>query len=242
MTLEQLTFRLTRASRRQPIKTFFLAGFLLVQSVVAATANPGGSAAEPKGNACAPAGIDTPLANEPASSGIMFNLAEHPKSIRAVAGRLLDEALVQQQGLEAGLACADCKGPGRARVVYKVAPMHFLPDREQKAVCLKLDGQTRKRPFEFAPRRFGSVTELNDWIMGFSQGRGPEGEELYRRCSANCSPRYEFVIAREKEGLNLETRVQCGPARDRSSDEYAISTALRVDCGLQRRAVAEARN
>lgn len=217
---------------------------MLVQSLVAAAASPDASGvadpAENGGKACAPGGRDTPIADEPASSGIMYNLAEHPKSIRAVAGRLLDEALGRQQGLETGLACADCKGTGRARIVYRVAPVHFLPDREQKAVCLRLDAQTRKRPFEFAPRSFGSVTELNDWIMGFSQGRGEDGQELYRRCAANCSPRYEFVIAREADGLQVETKVQCGPARDRSSDEYAVSTALRVECAVPRRAIAEA--
>jgi len=169
----------------------------------------------------------------------MYNLAEHPKSIRAVAGRLLNEVLAQQKSPAAGLACADCKTPARPRVVYKVAPVHFLPDREQKAVCLKLDAQTRKRPFEFASRRFGTVTELNDWVMEFSQGRGEEGQELYRRCAANCSPRYQFEIAEDAEGLSVATRVQCGPARDRASDEYAVSTALRVDCGATKGAVAQ---
>lgn len=212
--------------------------------MAAAAASPDGAGtAGPtarRGENCSPGSVDAPIADELASAGIMYNLAEHPKSIRAIAGRLLDEALERQQHVDSEVACTDCKGSRRARIVYKVAPVHFLPPREQKAVCLRLDAQTRKRPFEFAARRFGSVTELNDWIMGFSQGRGAEGEDLYRRCAANCSPRYEFVIAKEAAGLQVETRVQCGPARDRASEEYAVSTALRVDCAPPKRAVAAA--
>lgn len=192
-----------------------------------------------QGKACTPGVVDLPLANEPASAGIMYNLAEHPKSIRAVAGRLLNEALAQQKKPAAGLACADCKTFARPRVVYKVAPVHFLNEREQKSVCLKLDAQTRKRPFQFPTRRFATVTELNDWVMEFSQGRGEEGQELYRRCSANCSPRYQFEIAQDAKGLAVDTRVQCGAARDRASDEYAVSTALRIDCGAPKGAVAQ---
>jgi hypothetical protein len=195
----------------------------------------------PQGKACAPGAADVPIAKEPASAGIMYNLAEHPKSIRAVAGRLLIEALEKQQSPAAGLTCADCKNPARPRVVYTVAPVHFLQEREQKAVCLRLDAQTRKRPFEFAPRRFATVTELNDWVMEFSQGRGTEGQELYRLCAANCSPRYQFEIAQDADGLSVTTQVQCGLARDRASDEYAVSTALRVGCAVEKRAVAEVR-
>ncbi len=194
-----------------------------------------------QGKACASGAVDVPIANEPASAGIMYNLAEHPKSIRAVAGRLLNDALEKQQSPAAGLACADCKTPERPRIVYRVAPVHFLHAREQNAVCLRLDTQTRKRPFEFAPRRFATVTELNDWVMEFSQGRGKEGQELYRLCSANCSPRYQFEIAQDADGLSVDTQVQCGSARDRASDEYAVSTALRVGCAVEKRAVAEVR-
>jgi hypothetical protein len=216
---------------------------LLVQSLAAVAASPNGAGdagAARRVEHCPPGGADTPIADEIASAGIMYNLAEHPKSIRAVAGRLLDEALGRQQRAATGVACANCKGATTARVVYKVAPMHFMPAREQKAVCLRLDAQTRQRPFEFAPRRFASVTELNDWIMGFSQGQGADGGELYRRCAANCSPRYEFVIAKDAAGLQVETRVHCGPARDRASDEYAVSTALRIECARTKPAVAAA--
>lgn len=169
----------------------------------------------------------------------MYNIAEHPASIRAVAGRLLNEALDRQKkAASVATACGDCRDDV-PRVVYKVGPIHLLPAAEQQAVCRKLDAQTRVRPFEFPPRHFKSISALNDWVMAFSQGRGEEGKELYRRCEANCSPNYQFTIEPNEAGLQVETRVHCGLARDRDSNDYEVSTALRLECSAPSRPVAE---
>lgn len=186
--------------------------------------------------------MTVPLASEVGSSGIMYNLADHPQSIKAVARRLLDEALARQKELagDAVNCGADCDEDTQPRVVYEVGPLHLLPEQEQKAVCRKLDAQTRDRPFEFATRHFESTSALNEWVMSFSQGRGAEGEELYRRCAANCSPSYQFTIAPDDQGLQVETRVHCGFARDRSSNDYEVSTALRLECDEASHPVAEA--
>ncbi len=188
---------------------------------------------------CEPGAADLPIASEVGSAGIMYNIAEHPESIRAVAGRLLNEALDRQKkAASAATACGDCRDDA-PRVVYRVGPIHLLPAKEQQSVCRKLDAQTRVRPFEFAPRHFESISALNDWVMAFSQGRGEEGKELYRRCEANCSPNYQFTIEPDGAGLQVETRVHCGLARDRDSDDYAVSTALRLECNAPTRPVAE---
>lgn len=179
---------------------------------------------------CKPGIADVPIASEVGSAGIMYNIAEHPESIRAVAGRLLNEALDRQKKAKtAATACGDCRDDA-PRVVYQVKPIHLLPAAEQQAICRKLDTQTRVRPFEFAPRHFESINALNSWVMAFSQGRGEEGKELYRRCEANCSPNYQFTIEPDETGLQVETRVHCGLARDRDSNDYAVSTALRLEC------------
>ena len=157
----------------------------------------------------------------------MYNLAEHPKSIRAIAGQQLKDALEKREQAAAGAACADC---AKTRVVYRVAPTVFLPRESQQAVCLSLEQETRAQPFKFADRRFENLNQVNDWVMQFSQGRGPEGKDLYERCGANCSPRYEFLIAPDADGIALTTRVACGLARDRSSEDYEVSTALRTEC------------
>ncbi|MGE3774250.1 MAG: hypothetical protein AB7I32_15095 [Gammaproteobacteria bacterium] len=188
---------------------------------------------------CEPGSADLPIASEIGSAGIMYNIAEHPSSIRAVAGRLLNEALDRQKkAASAATACGDCRDDV-PRVVYKVAPIHLLPEPKQQAVCRKLDAQTRVQPFEFPPRRFESISALNDWVMAFSQGRGEEGKELYRRCEANCSPHYQFTIEPDDGGLQVETRVHCGLARDRDSNDYEVSTALRLECDAPSRPVAE---
>jgi len=201
---------------------------------------PAGQAAPaaPKAAACKPSTREMPIASELGSAGIMYNIAEHPESIRAVAGRLLNEALNQQK--KSAADCAGCAGDAGPRIVYKVAPVHLLADKDQDAVCRTLDAKTGKHPIQFPPRHFANIPALNDWVMAFSQGRGDEGKQLYERCPANCSPRYQFVIAPIADGLEVETRVHCGLARDRASDDYDVSTALRITCDEAAPPVAEA--
>jgi hypothetical protein len=199
---------------------------------------PGAAGAAPKAAACAAARHDVPIASELGSAGIMYNIAEHPESIRAVAGRLLNEALTRQKKADPAVKCDACEGDAKPRIVYRVAPVHLLADKDQDPVCRNLDAETAKRPLEFPARHFGSIPELNDWMMAFSQGRGDEGKQLYAQCAGNCSPRYQFVIAPVDDGLEVETRVQCGLARDRSSDDYEVSTALRIDCNAATKPVA----
>ncbi len=179
--------------------------------------------------ACAGRAVETPLAKETASAGIMYNLAEHPKSIRAVAARLLQEALDAKTAAQT-TACGDCTPDTERKVVYRVAPTVFLPEGGQQAVCTAFEAETAKQPWAYPDQHFDSLDALNAWVMEFSQGRGPQGERLYQQCSANCSPRYIFTIAAEKSGLAVQTRVQCGLARDRNSNDYSVSTALRTSC------------
>lgn len=171
---------------------------------------------------------DRSLAHEIASSGIMYNLAEHPKSIRAVATRLLKEALEQREKPVA--PCDGCKGKTSTRVVYRVAPTKFLPNNQQDAVCHTLARDTLTHPFQYAEKSFKSVEALNSWVMTFSQGNGEEGRDLYQRCLSNCSPQYEFRIHPVGKELAVATRVRCGLARDRESEDYEVSTALGYEC------------
>ncbi|MCZ6667022.1 MAG: hypothetical protein O7B81_17115 [Gammaproteobacteria bacterium] len=172
---------------------------------------------------------ETPLAIEYGSAGIIQNLAGHPDSIREVAGRLLEEALTSEAADPAGCG-SGCRDSERAEVVYRVAPMSLLAAEDQHEVCIKLDTETKEKPLVFEPREFETVDALNDWIMDFSQGWGEDGKLLYERCYSNCSPRYTFLIAEHTSGYAVRTEVHCGLARDRSNDQYRISTALRRSC------------
>ncbi len=175
-------------------------------------------------------GIDKPLGATTASVGIMYNLAEHPKSMRVVASDLLAQALVETAPSPSKPGCDNCAGSISKRVLYRVAPTVFLPAKEQPAVCVRLEETTRAQPFTYPARSFNSVAALNDWVMAFSRGHSPEGKDLYARCVDTCSPRYQFLVAPEGGSLAVQTQVQCGLARDVKSDEYAVSTALRAMC------------
>lgn len=181
---------------------------------------------------CAPAVHETPIAAETGSVGIIKNLAEDPTSIRAIAGRLLTDALAaDSKDPNAGCDAACAQRP-HAQIVYRVAPTAYLADDQQREVCRKFENETASHPLTFNQREFRSVDELNEWIMAFSQGRGDDGRLLYELCSSNCSPRYTFLIAEQNAGYAVRTEVLCGLARDRSNDVYRVSTAVRHTCAV----------
>lgn len=181
---------------------------------------------------CALTPDETPIASETGSVGIVKNLAEHPSSIRAIAGRLLSDALIAD-GKQAGTDCdAACAQRATAEIVYRVAPTAYLADDQQREVCRKFESETSSHPLTFNQRQFRSVDELNEWIMAFSQGHGEDGRLLYELCSSNCSPRYTFLIAEQNAGYAVKAEVLCGLARDRSNDVYRVSTAVRRSCAV----------
>jgi hypothetical protein len=180
---------------------------------------------------CPEVSAEQPLETRIGSAGILYNMAEHPKSIRAVAAKLLSNALDGQDNSN-GASCPGCTASASPEVVYRVSPKVFLPAAKQAPLCRTLEAATSKAPLRFAPQEFKSVEALNAWVMEFSQGRGELGKQLYDQCGGNCSPRYEFQIAQGEGGLNVEASVICGLARDTASDEYEVSTAVRRRCAL----------
>jgi hypothetical protein len=187
---------------------------------------------------CADSAQETPLRQQIASAGIMHNLAEHPKSIRAVAAKLLTDALDSAHPPAAcAVGCSPAKTPA---VIYRVAPLAFLPAAKQEALCLTLEKDTQSHPLLFSPAEFKTVEKLNAWVMEFSQGRGEQGKKLYEQCGGNCSPRYTFSIAQGANGLKVDASVVCGLARDKSSDDYTVSTAVRDRCEVDTTPLASA--
>ncbi len=187
---------------------------------------------------CADSSQETPLRQQIASAGIMHNLAEHPKSIRAVAAKLLTDAL---DSPHPPAACAvGCKPAKTPAVIYRVAPVAFLPAAKQQALCLSLEKDTQSHPLLFSPAEFKTVEKLNAWVMEFSQGRGDQGKKMYEQCGGNCSPRYTFLIAQGANGLKVDASVVCGLARDKSSDDYTVSTAVRDRCEVDTTPLASA--
>ena len=173
---------------------------------------------------------EKPLESREGSAGILYNLAEHPKSIRAVAAKLLSEALDQTVTHDAEACGSGCVPASQLEVVYRVTPKDFVPKAKQQGLCLKLEKETTQTPLKYPTQEFDSVENLNAWVMEFSQGRGELGKQLYAQCGGNCSPRYEFTIAQGAGGLRVDTAVVCGLARDTSKEAYKVSTAVRQRC------------
>ena len=184
------------------------------------------------GAECAPTTHETPIATETGSVGIIKNLAEDPSSIRAIAGRLLNDALAADSRDPNAGCDASCAQRAHSQIIYRVAPTAYLADHQQREVCRKFENETASHPLTFNQREFRSVEEMNEWITAFSQGRGEDGRLLYELCSSNCSPRYTFLIAEQNAGYAVRTEVLCGLARDRSNDVYRVSTAVRHTCAV----------
>ena len=182
------------------------------------------------GSSCHVFPHESALDSELGSVGFMKNMAEHPESIRAVAARLLTQALQSRQIKEPPACDVACASQLQANVVYRVEPTVFLPEQKQQALCLSLEEQTKSEPMHFGKKEFESVAKLNDSIMEFSQGRGDDGKLLYEQCGGNCSPRYTFYIAKDAEKLTINADILCGLARDKKSDQYAVSTSIRWQC------------
>ncbi len=182
---------------------------------------------------CTSSSNEVPLATATGSVGIIKNLAEDPSSIRSIAGRLLASALSSSDASTSDKTChAACVQSEKSQIVYRVAPTAYLANDLQRDVCVKFENETTSHPLAFEQREFHSVDELNEWIMAFSQGRGEDGRLLYELCSSNCSPRYTFLIAEQNSGYAVKAEVLCGLARDKSSDVYQVSTAVRRTCAL----------
>lgn len=207
-----------------------LRAFLLAL-VMIPLATPASDVVATHGN-CAPNAHETPIATETGSVGIIKNLAEDPSSIRAIAGRLLNDALMADSKNPDTGCDAACAQRANSQIVYRVAPTTYLADEQQLDVCRKFENDTTSHPLTFNQREFRSVDEMNEWIMAFSQGRGEDGRLLYELCSSNCSPRYTFLIAEQNAGYAVRTEVLCGLARDRSNDVYRVSTAVRRTCAV----------
>lgn len=184
---------------------------------------------------CNARSAETPLGTEEGSIGVMFNFAEHPKSLRAVAKRMLSAAVDASAQAQKSNCTGPCSSDPAPSVVFRVAPIVLLPQQDQAPLCLKLAAQTHKRPFKYDVREFPSVEKFDAWIMQFSQGQGPDGKLLYQQCGGNCDPAYTFIVAQGKAGLKVDTEVYCGFARDRKSEMFNLSTALRPLCSQAKR-------
>lgn len=169
-----------------------------------------------------------------ATASFFANERNKPGSIRYESGAILEKA---DSGLASaekpgGLCPAGCTLPEKPVIVFRAVPQKFLTDYSDYNMCQKLLEQTEKAPFEYN-KDFSSMPQVQSWFSDFSRGKGPDGQNMYQRCSGQCSPQYEFFIVNTNGKLALDADVVCGHARDKNNNMYDISYSYKWQCRAQ---------
>ena len=107
-----------------------------------------------------------------------------------------------------------------------------MSDSNDKEYCKDLEKQTSKSPLSYSNSGLHSIEDLNKWIGDLSQGKGMNGGDLYKKCDRSCSPRYEYLITRNKgdTGHTVNASVICGSPRDKSNNNYMLDAFFRWSC------------
>ena len=190
---------------------------------------PQAASAEP---ACDSVKKDMGLRATVATAGGWANLRKAEGSLSYESQTMLNEA-------SANLPLADppqdfcpegCKVSPRPLVVFRSIPNKFLSVYSDAAKCDAFFAQTKKQPLSFPNRVFASQTEFNAWFGDFSQGKGVDGAALYVQCDGDCSPQYICLIQPDADKIHVNAEVICGPARDKSDNQYQLSYGYRWSC------------
>lgn len=168
---------------------------------------------------CTPAFDTTTLAVETASAGYLSNIMNKSGSIRATSKRILTSAIESSRS----------KDPVQS-VIFTSTPVLSKKADDDDPMCARYEQATKKNPLRFEDKHFDTVDDLTGWIMDFTQGKGSDGEALYRQCPGKCSPRYTWLIEPGESGLKVQARVVCALPRDRDGDMYELTTALAPKC------------
>jgi len=169
---------------------------------------------------CTSSSNATQLSTEMGSAGVIANLTNRSNSIRAISHRMLTSAI----------DIAKSKKPEKT-VIFSSIPELSKKTTGDEQMCARHEQETKKQPIEFNDIHFESTEALTEWIMDFTQGKGSDGESLYKQCPGECSPQYTWWIEPQMaSNLNVQARVVCGMPRDHSSDLYRLTTALAPAC------------
>lgn len=182
-------------------------------------------------NKCSSAVRDVRMESTQATASFFANEGNKPGSIRYESGAILEKA---DNGLASAQKPADlcpqgCTLPDKPVIVFRAIPQKFLTSYSDYNKCQKLLEETEKTPFEYN-KDFSSMSEVESWFSDFSRGKGADGQNMYDRCSGQCSPQYEFFIADTNGKLALDADVVCGHARDKDNNMYDISYSYRWQC------------
>lgn len=186
---------------------------------------------------CSGAYVEVAGSSALGSASLWSNVRSAGNSLKVQSRTLLEQAAASRKVMAPpSSGCpAGCKPAGPPLIVFRSVPNMFREDYSDAGMCKKLEALTRVAPFRYIGKTFASLDDLNSWFSDFSQGDAPEGKDLYRRCSGDCSPQYTNLIdITGSSTFNLDAEVVCGPARDKSDNQYRLSIAYRFACRPQR--------
>ena len=169
-----------------------------------------------------------------AEAGVWKNFTNSQGSLSYESERLLNKALsLRASGLQPEVACPQkCIIAKAPLVVFTSLPKEFLKSYPDFQLCQQLFQESQEKPIRYDGRKFKDFEDFQDWLSDFSQGKGEDGKDLYRRCSGTCSPQYKHYISyQEGAGLSVDTSVVCGHERDKKDNKYFLSVKYLWSCG-----------
>ncbi len=175
---------------------------------------------------------EIPGSSSVATASTTANIWGTSNSLKVASRAMIQQALQKAQSLTppAALCPAPCQAPTKALINFKAVPQAFLSKYSDQNTCDALLTQTQQKPFLYPDRKFSSLEDFYSWYNDFSTGSGTDGKDLYQKCSGSCSPQYSTYIQQPASGVSASASVICGPARDKSNDQYNISYSLVWQC------------
>ena len=151
-----------------------------------------------------------------ATAGALSNMRNSENSIKFLSNELLGSAIVEARKY--------LDVDKQTTIVFTSVPTSFIDGKtdSDKVSCDKRLEETTESPIVYTDKSFYDSETLMDWISDFSQGRGKEGKNLYRRCSGSCSPQYKYNIQLGETAFLVTAEVICGKARNKSDDLYEL--------------------
>lgn len=180
---------------------------------------------------CSDTEKDVAEASTQGTASLFANEGNKPGSVRYESGAILQKA---EAGMPHAVKPADfcpagCEIRPAPVIIFEAVPQRFLTSYSDYNKCQKLLEQTQKDPFEYN-KQFDTMSQVQDWFSNFSRGKGADGQDMYKKCSGQCSPQYDFFITNDGEKLALDAEVVCGHARDKSNNMYDISYSYKWIC------------
>ena len=151
-----------------------------------------------------------------ANASSWANMRKSAGSVRAESENLLMQA-------EQKLKASGCK---KATILFTSSPNKRLADSSDGS-CSILKQQTSAKPFIYSGLAFATMEEFSSWFGSFSQGKGTEGNDLYKRCPGDCSPSYKNEIkVTTSGGYQVTASAECGLPRDKDDNKFQLKASI----------------